>query len=182
MKKLLASLMLCFFLGQGNVNADNTVSLEDSFINRHCRHHHSHHSHHSHHESKHPIPIPTGFDVYASYFSTSGTTITTGNNILFDTQESLEGITYNTSTGVFTLPKGTYVITYFFNPDIEGSVNLVVNNDQILNAPLSGGSVILDLDNPSNTVSLQVTSGSFNPGTPDTGSSNASISIFKIAE
>jgi len=116
---------------------------------------------------------------YASFFLTTGSggvDVNAGENVMFNNQVALSGIKYNNATGLFTLPAGTYTVTYFFAPFTIPSVNMYANGKLILNSPLGGSSTVLALTEPSNTLSLQyISTNSFSA--PGANQSWASISI-----
>lgn len=92
------------------------------------------------------------FDQYACLYSNEAQTLTIGHNVLFANEISLSGIQYDNTTGVFTLPPGTYSVTYFSTPT---NVNLVSNGSIVPNSPLGGCITILVLTQNSNTLALQ---------------------------
>lgn len=118
---------------------------------------------------------------YASFFLTTGSDgVNAGENVIFNDQVTLSGIKYDNTTGVFTLPPGTYTVTYFFAPFSMPSVNMYVNNQLILNSPLGGSSTVLKLTAPRNTLTLQyISAGSFSA--PGANQSWASIAISQVS-
>lgn len=119
---------------------------------------------------------------YASFFLTSGssgTGLAAGENLIFNNQVTLSGIDYDTSTGVFTLGPGTYSVIYLFFALEMPPINMYVNGQLVLNSPLGGGSTVLTLTDPINTLTLQaIAAGTFSA--PSAGQSVASIAIFQI--
>lgn len=117
------------------------------------------------------------FGQYACLYSSVNQIITQGNNVLFANQISLAGISYDSTTGVFTLQPGTYYVTYFSIP--VGGLNLVANGSIVPNSPLGGCVTILKLSNESNTLALQALAN-INLPTPDLEQCNAMITIYRF--
>ncbi len=125
-----------------------------------------------------------GFQKFASYWLTNQPSLVGGQNVLFNLQQTLQGIQYDLTTGIFTLPAGVYVINFFATPNTEftNSLNLNVNGTVIPSPGLEGASVVVDLSAASNLVSVQAT-GDWSPQTGDIGSfffAYASIAIYQI--
>jgi hypothetical protein len=120
------------------------------------------------------------FNEYASLFLTKGATVTAGDNLIFDTPVLLSGIGYDTSTGVFTLPSGTFSVIYFYTPFTTPPCNLWVNGEeQILNSGIGGGATLLTLIEPINTLEvIAITTGTFSNASAN--QSLASIAISRI--
>lgn len=153
--------------------------------------------HHHHHHCSDPCNIPgpvgpigfpgapgAGFGRFASYWLTNQPSLVGGQNILFNLQQTLSGIVYDPTTGIFTLPPGVYFINFFATPNqsFVADVNLNVNGTIIPNPNLEGASIVVDLTAASNTVSVQAT-GTWSPQTGDIGSfffAYASIAIYQI--
>lgn len=154
------------------------------------RPHHHHSSHHSC-DNQGPIGHPGhqgppggGFDRFASYWLTNQPSLVGGQNVLFNLQQTLEGIQYDETTGLFTLPPGVYVINFFATPNqsFVANLNLVVNGTVIPNPNLEGATIVIDLTEANNTVAVQAT-GNWSPQTGDIGSfffAYASIAIYQI--
>lgn len=154
----------------------------------------AHHSRSRHHGSDHCGPPgpqgPNGpqgepgqaFGEYASFFLTTSSgdvDLIAGENLIFNSQVTLSGIGYDSTTGVFTLGPGTYSVIYFFAPFSIPSLNMYVNGQLVLNSPLGGSSTVLTLTEPSNTLVLQaISTDSFSA--PGANQSWASIAIFRI--
>lgn len=114
---------------------------------------------------------------YACLYNTVGQTLTTGENVLFQNEISLEGITYDNTTGVFTLLPGTYSVTYFSNPSVN--FVLVANGAFVPNSPLAGSATILTLSNTTNTLSLQAQANGSLPAA-SSNQCSAMITIYQI--
>ena len=161
MMRLLSILMLCILL-QGNVCADEKCHAGP----RGPRGAHG------------PAGDPgSDFQQYACLYNNIGQTLTSGENVLFQNQISLAGITYDGTTGVFTLQPGTYSITYFSGP--TGNLNLVANGGIVPNAPLGGTATIVTLANETNTLVLQAQANVALPAATPSQCS-AMITIYQI--
>lgn len=203
MQKWIIGALLGFFMqGSAMVGAvDSSIPLQDrqslekiekEFATR------SHHSH-SHHCN---IPGPTGpagnrgpegegFQRFASYWLTNQPSLVGGQNVLFNLQQTLKGIQYDSTTGVFTLPAGVYVINFFATPTngpigttaiSRNTLNLNVNGTIIPNPSLEGATIVVELSADSNVVSVQAT-GNWSPQTDNIASyffAYASIAIYQI--
>lgn len=129
------------------------------------------------------LPGPN-FGQYACLYSSVAQTLADGQNVLFGNQVSLAGITYNSTTGVFTLQPGTYSVTYFSTPigsiSSASELNIVANGSIIPNSPLGGSATIVTLSNAVNTLALQAQAAITLslPSTPAT--CNAMITIYQI--
>ena len=117
------------------------------------------------------------FGQFACLYNNEGQVLTTGQNVLFQNTISLEGISYDGTTGILTLQPGTYSVTYFSNP--TGHLYLVVNGAIVPNAPLGGTAAILTLANGTNTVALQAQA---NVNLPAAGENQCSamITVYQI--
>lgn len=124
------------------------------------------------------------FGQYACLYSNVAQPLTTGQNVLFGNQISLSGIVYNSTDGVFTLPPGTYSVTYFSTPlgslSSASELNLVANGAIVPNSPFGGCATILTLSNDTNTLALQA-QASITLTLPSTiPQCNAMITIYQI--
>ncbi|MBS0654499.1 MAG: hypothetical protein JSR46_01870 [Verrucomicrobia bacterium] len=114
---------------------------------------------------------------FACLYNNAGQVLATGDNVLFQNQISLEGIGYDTTTGLFTLSPGTYFVSYFSDP--VSNLNLVANGAAVPNAPLGGSTAIVTLSNEVNTLALQALANVTLP--PVTGTQcSAMITIYRI--
>jgi hypothetical protein len=114
---------------------------------------------------------------YACLYSNTSQTLSAGQNVLFQNELSLAGVTYDGTTGVLTLPAGNYSVSYFSYP--SGSLNLVANGNLIPNSPLSGSVTILTLSNATNSLALQAPDGA-NLSESGTNQCNAMITVYRI--
>lgn len=151
----------------------NAIPLQDGQslmrtkkLSKRCHHHH----HHRHHHVKpcdtqgpmgpvgNPGPQGGGFERFASYWLVNQPSLLANQNVVFNLQQTLQGIQYDPTSGIFTLPAGVYVINYFASPGVESSANfsLIVNGLSIPSPGVEGGSVVVDLSSTSNNmVSVQ---------------------------
>jgi len=172
MMRLLGILMFCIVF-QGTIVAKEDVRTPEKFNSARC------------------CPGPTGpqgqpgpagtpgpnFDQYACLYRSSTQTLASGDKVLFENQISLEGITYDNTTGILTLQPGTYSVSYFTSP--VGNLNLVANGGTVPNSPLVGSATILTLSNGTNTLWLQAFANTTLPaGTAN--QCNAMITIYQI--
>lgn len=102
----------------------------------------------------------SGFETFASYWLSNQQTLSGGENVLFNYEQTNSGIPYDTTTGVFTLGPGVYAINYFASPNTTytPALNLVINGSIIPNPNLAGASIVIAFTAASNTVALQATS------------------------
>lgn len=127
---------------------------------------------------------PTGttgpnFGQYASLYTNTTQSFTSGDNVLFESQVSLAGISYNNATGVFTLSPGVYAVTYFVGGGTT-DFNVVANGSVVRNSPLGAGFVgVIPLSNATNTLSLtaQTTTSFSSQSAPNCA---ALITIYQI--
>ena len=125
-----------------------------------------------------------GFEQYASYWLTNQPSLVEGQNVLFNLQQTLSGIDYDPSTGIFTVPAGVYAVTFFGTPNLsfENTLNLNVNGTILPTPSLEGGNYVVQFSSESNQISVQAT-GDWSPQTGDIGSyffAYASIAIYQI--
>lgn len=125
-----------------------------------------------------------GFERYASYWLTNQPSLVSGQNILFNLQQRLKGIDYDSTTGIFTLPPGVYAINFFGTPNntFDNTLNLNVNGTIIPTPGLEGSMIVIELSETSNQVTVQAT-GNWDPQTGGIGSyffAYASIAIYQI--
>ncbi len=137
-------------------------------------------THHHHHQGQ----KDPSWGRFASYWLTNQPSLTTGQNVLFNLQQTLEGIQYDNTTGIFTLPAGVYTINFFATPNqsFVSTLNLLVNGTVIPTPNLAGATIVIDLSQASNTVAVQAT-GDWSPQTGDIGSyffAYASIVIYQV--
>lgn len=129
-------------------------------------------------------PQGGGFQQFASYWLTNQPDLAVGQNVLFNLQQTLSGIEYDATTGIFTVPAGVYAITFFATPNssFENTLNLNVNGTILPTPNLEGTSCVVQFSDESNLISVQAT-GDWSPQTGDIGSyffAYASIAIYQI--
>ena len=129
-------------------------------------------------------PQGGGFQQFASYWLTNQPSLVEGQNVLFNLQQTLTGIEYDSTTGIFTLSPGVYAINFFATPNssFQNTLNLNVNGTIIPTPSLAGSMIVVQLSNASNQISVQAT-GSWSPQTGGIGSyffAYASIAIYQI--
>lgn len=105
-------------------------------------------------------PAGSGFGIFASYWLTNQPTLSQGQNVLFNIEQTNSGIPYNTTTGVFTLGPGVYTINYYASPNTSftPTLNLVINGSIIPNPNLAAASIVISLTAANNSLALQATS------------------------
>jgi len=103
--------------------------------------------------------------------------LTTGQNVLFQNEISLTGVTYDNTAGVLTLPSGTYSVSYFSDP--SGNLNLVANGAVVPNSPLAGSATILTLSSSTNTLALQA-QANLNLSAPGANQCTAMITVYPV--
>lgn len=123
-------------------------------------------------------------EIFASYWLTYQPSLVNGQNVLFNLQQTLQGIEYDSTTGIFTAPPGVYAINFFGTPNLEfrNTLNLNVNGTIIPTPNIEGSMIVIQLSEDRNEVSVQAT-GAWSPQTGDIGSfffAYASIAIYKI--
>lgn len=121
---------------------------------------------------------------YASYWLTNQPSLTQGENVLFNLQQTITNIGYDSSTGIFTLPPGVYAINFFGTPNtsFENTLNLNVNGTIIPTPGLAGSMIVIQLSQDSNEVSVQAT-GNWSPQTGGIACyffAYASIAIYQL--
>lgn len=129
-------------------------------------------------------PEGGGFQQFASYWLTNQPSLVAGQNVLFNLQQTLTGIGYDSTTGIFTVPPGVYAINFFATPNsaFQNTLNLNVNGTIIPTPSLEGAMVVMQFSNASNQISVQATDD-WSPQTGDIGNyffAYASIAIYQI--
>jgi len=129
-------------------------------------------------------PQGGGFQQFASYWLTNQPSLTAGETILFNLQQTLIGIEYDATTGIFTVPAGVYAINFFALPNtsFDNTLNLNVNGTIIPTPGLEGSMIVVQFSEASNQVSVQATDV-WAPNLGGIGSyfyAYASIAIYQI--
>ncbi len=183
MRRVLGIVMFCIVL-QGNVFAFDLRSgrIEQTNVmskKSHCNKHGKCHRGPTGSKGANGFPGDPGpnFGQYACLYTSVAQYLEQGDNVLFENQISLAGISYNSTTGIFTLQPGTYSITYFGAPG--GELNLVANGSIVSNSPLGGSAAIVTFSNETNTLALQAQS-TVDLSEPGTDQCNAMITIYQI--
>jgi hypothetical protein len=139
--------------------------------------------------SQHAEPIASKehgrhYGRFASYWLTNQPSLVDGQNVQFNLQQTRQGIEYDPSTGIFTLPAGVYAINFFGTPNLafENTLNLNVNGTIIPTPSLEGSTIVVQFSDPENLVSVQAT-GNWSPQTDELGTfffAYASIDMYQI--
>lgn len=91
----------------------------------------------------------SGGEIYSQYTSNSGATVTTGSVVKYEDVTDASGSDYNTSTGIFTVPKtGKYLVTASVRPSAAANT--------ILSAQLDGSTFITGQSQTSDTSTVNI--------------------------